>query len=485
MQVTETNQDGLKREFKVVIDASDLAQKVDLRLGELAHQVRIPGFRPGKVPTTVIKQRYGDAVLGEVMEQAVNDSASQALQERGMRPAMEPKIEVQEYKEGADLEYILAIEVLPDVEPMDFTALKLERVVAKVPDADIDQTLEHLAESHKDTRPVDEPRPAVVGDVVVIDFVGRIDGAEFAGGTAQDYHLELGAGMFIPGFEDQLLGKGPGDETTVGVTFPEAYGNEKLKGKPAEFSVSVKEVRETVPAVIDDAFAKANGLDSLATLRDNVRETLQQNYDQITRGRLKRDLLDKLAEGHDFAVPPGMVEIEFDTIWHQVEEARERGELDEEDKAKSEDELRAEYQSIAERRVRLGLLLSEVGQRASIEVTDQEVNQAVMAEAQRHPGQERAVFEIYQKNPNAKAHLRAPIFENKVVDYILELAKVEVQEVSAEALIKIAEGGEEPAPEQKADVKEKPASKAAARKSESKQGQAGESDAKQTDADPS
>jgi trigger factor len=465
MQVTETNQDGLKHEFKVVIDANDLAQKVDLRLGELAHQVRIPGFRPGKVPTKVIKQRYGDAVLGEVMEQAVNDSANQALQERGMRPAMEPKIEVQEYKEGADLEYTLAIEVLPEIEPMDFATLQLERVTTKVPDDDIDKTLEQLAGSHKDTKPVEEPRAAVAGDVVVVDFVGRIDGEEFPGGKAEDYHLELGSGMFIPGFEDQLLGKKAGEEVTVSVAFPEEYGNDDLKGKPAEFSVTVKEIRESVPAVIDDEFAKANGLESLSALRDSVRETLQSNYDQVTQGRLKRDLLDKLAEAHDFAVPPGMVEIEFEQIWSQIEEARKKDELEEEDKAKSEDELRAEYQEIAERRVRLGLLLSEVGQRAQIQVTDQEVNQAVMAEAQRHPGQEREVFEIYQKNPAAKAHLRAPIFENKVVDYILELAKVETREVSPEELLKPDEPESEAEPaksaKKKADVKKKPAKKKA------------------------
>lgn len=468
MQVTETNQDGLKHEFKVVIDASDLAQKVDLRLGELASQVRIPGFRPGKVPNNVLKQRYGDAVLGEVMEKAVNDSANQALQERNMRPAMEPKIEVQEYKEGADLEYTLAIEVLPEVEPMDFSTISLERVTAKVPEADIDQTLEHLAGSHKDTKPLEEPRAAVMGDIAVVDFVGRIDGKEFPGGAAEDYHLELGSGMFIPGFEEQLLGKNPGDEAVVTVSFPDDYGNDELKGKPAEFSVTVKEIRESVPAVIDDEFAKANGLDSLAALRDSVRDTLQNNYDQVTQGRLKRDLLDQLANAHDFAVPPGMVEIEFDTIWKQVEEAREKDELEEEDKAKSEDELRAEYQGIAERRVRLGLLLSEVGQRAKIEVSDQEVNQAVMAEAQRHPGQEREVFEIYQKNPGAKAHLRAPIFENKVVDYILELAKVEVREVSPEDLLKDDEAeseAEAEKPKKKADVKKKSAKKPAAKAS--------------------
>ncbi|HUT48191.1 MAG TPA: trigger factor [Alphaproteobacteria bacterium] len=465
MQVTETNQDGLKHEFKVVIDASDLAQKVDLRLGELANQVRIPGFRPGKVPTNVLKQRYGDAVLGEVMEQAVNDSASQALQERGMRPAMEPKIEVQEYKQGADLEYTLAIEVLPEVEPMDFTTIALERMIAKVPEADIDQTLEHLAGSHKDTKPLDEPRAAVIGDVAIVDFVGRIDGAEFPGGAAEDYHLELGSGMFIPGFEEQLLGKNAGEETGVNVSFPDDYGNDELKGKPAEFSVTIKEIRESVPAVIDDEFAKANGLESLAALRNSVRDTLQNNYDQVTEGRLKRDLLDKLAGAHDFAVPPGMVAIEFDTIWRQIEEAREKDELEEEDKAKSEDELKAEYQSIAERRVRLGLLLSEVGQRAKIEVTDQEVSQAVMAEAQRHQGQEREVFEIYQKNPAARAHLRAPIFENKVVDYILELAKVEVREVSPEDLLKADEAESAEEPEKKADVKKKSAKKSAAKAS--------------------
>jgi len=465
MQVTETNQDGLKHELKVVIEAKDLAAKIDNRLGELAHQVNVPGFRPGKVPPSVLKQRYGEAVLGEVMEKAVSDSANQAMQERGMRPALEPKIEVHDYKEGADLEYTLAIEVLPEVVPMDFKSVKLERLVAKIAEAEIDETLERLAGGQKKSKPVDEPRPAVLGDVVVVDFVGRIEGKEFSGGAAEDYHLELGSGMFIEGFEEQLLGKSPGDQVTVNVTFPTEYGNDELKSKPAEFSVTVKSLEETTPAVIDDEFAKTNGFDTLAALRDGVRDSLQSNYDSVTKGRLKRDLLDQLANGHDFPVPQGMVDLEFEIIWRQIEEAREKNELEDEDKAKSDDELKAEYSEIAMRRVRLGLLLSEVGQANNIDVTDQEVNQAVMAEAQQHPGHEREVFELYQKNPAAKANLRAPIFENKVVDYIVELASVEVREVSPEDLMKEDEAEPET---KKAPAKKKSTSKAAAKKGEAK-----------------
>ena len=429
----------------------------------------MPGFRPGKVPPNVLKQRYGEAVLGEVMEKAVSDSANQAMQERGMRPALEPKIEIQEYKEGADLEYTLAIEVLPEVVPMDFSTVKLERLVAKIPKR---KSMKHWIVWRVDKR---SRSPSMrFGRLCSATswwsiFVGRIEGKEFAGGAAEDYHLELGSGMFIEGFEEQLLGKSPGDQVTVNVTFPEEYGNDELKGKPAEFSVTVKSLEETIPAVIDDEFAKANGFDTLAALRDGVRESLRSNYDTITQGRLKRDLLDQLANGHDFPVPQGMVDLEFDIIWRQIEEAREKNELDDEDKAKSEDELKSEYGEIAKRRVRLGLLLSEVGQASNIEVTDQEVNQAVMAEAQRHPGHEREVFELYQKNPAAKANLRAPIFENKVVDYIVELAKVEDREVSPEDLMKDDEAEAEP---KKAPAKKKSATKAAAKKGWGQNGQA-------------
>ncbi len=468
MQVTETNQDGLKREFRVVIDAKDIETKMDTRLDEIAQQVRVPGFRPGKVPPQIMKQRYGDAVIGEILEKAVSDSASQAMAERDMRPAMEPKIEIQDYKVGADLEYTMAVELMPVFEPMDFAKIEIERLVTEVPDSDIDEAMGEIASRQKQNKPLEKPRQAMKGDVVVIDFVGSVGGEEFPGGAAEDHYLELGSESFIPGFEEQLVGKDAGEEVVVKIAFPADYGNEELAGKDAQFTVTIKEIREAVAVDIDEEFAKANGFDTLAAMNTAVRETLQSNYDTIARNRVKRVLLDKLADGHDFDVPEGMVTLEFDVIWEQIEKARKEGGLDPEDAAKSEDEMRTEYRDISARRVRLGLLLSEVGRRNTIEVSDQEISQAVIAEAQKHPGHEQEVMDIYQKSPAAKDNLRAPIFENKVVDFILELAQVNERKVTPEDLVKADDEVEEARPADKKAPKKKAAAAKTSKKTAAK-----------------
>jgi trigger factor len=453
MQITETNAEGLKREFKITVGATEMKERLASRLGELSRSVRMPGFRPGKVPSTVLRQRFGKALVDEVVTGAVSETANQAITDRGLRPALQPRIDVQDYKEGSDLEYTMAVEVLPEVEPMDFTKLELERLKVKIPDDEVEKTLERMAADRKVTKPVETPRAAKEGDVVVVDFAGRIEGKALPGLDAQGYHLELGSKSFIEGFEEQLVGKSPGDKATVGVTFPADYGNKDIAGKGAEFDVEIKELREVVPAKVDDELAKATGVENLDALRSSVRDALQRQYDAMTSGRLKRTLLDKLADNHHFAVPQGMLDLEFETIWSQVQEAKERGELEEEDKAKGEDALKAEYRDIAERRVRLGLLLSEVGQRNNITVSDQEMSQALMMEAQRHPGHEREVLELYRKNPQAVASLRAPVFENKAVNFILERAKVAEREVTADELMKEAaaetEGDAAPAKKEK------------------------------------
>lgn len=463
MQVTETNQDGLKREFKVVIDAKDIETKMKSRLDEIAQQVNVPGFRPGKVPPQIMKQRYGDAVIGEILDRAVSDSASQAMAERDMRPALEPKIEIQDYQVGADLEYTMAVELMPEFEPMDFAKIKIERLVTEVPDDHLDKAMDEIASRQKQNKPIEKPRKTKQGDVVVVDFAGRVDGQEFPGGAAEDHYLELGSDSFIPGFEEQLVGHDAGAETMVKVTFPEEYGNAELAGKDAQFTVTIKEIREPVAVDIDEEFAKANGFDTLAAMKTAVRETLQGNYDSLTRSRVKRVLLDALAEGHDFAVPEGMVGLEFDAIWEQIEKAREAGELDPEDAGKDEDTMRADYRDVSARRVRLGLLLSEVGRRNAIEVSDQEIGQAVFAEAQKHPGHEQEIMEIYQKNPAARDNLRGPIFENKVVDFILELAQVSERKVTPEELFKADDEVDLAKPAAK-----KPAKKQASAKASSK-----------------
>jgi trigger factor len=435
MQVTETNVDGLKREFKVVIASNDIEEKVQNRLNEIGRSVRLPGFRPGKVPMTVLRQRYGSAVRGEVLEQAVTDSSSQAMAERGMRPALQPQIEIVSFEEGTGLEYKMAVEILPDIKPIEFNQIEIERLRPEIDEAEIDQALERIAKSRRKTEPVQ--RPAQQGDAVVIDFVGRVDGTEFPGGAAQGYTLELGSGSFIPGFEDQLVGAQAGDKREVKVTFPADYGSAELAGKEAVFDVEVKEVREFKPVEINDDLATEIGMESLDELRKTVREQIERDYGAFARQKLKRALLDELAAKHDFPVPAGMVDAEFDVIWRQLQQEREQNkdEPGDEDAGKSEDELKAEYRAIAERRVRLGLLLAEVGRANNITVSQEEVNRALMDEARRHPGYERQVVEFYRNQPQALANLRAPIFEDKVIDFITEMAKVNERTIPAKELL--------------------------------------------------
>ncbi len=463
MQVTETETDGLKREFKVVIAASDIEEKLQHRLMELGSTVKVPGFRPGKVPVQVLKQRFGRSVLGEVVERAVTDGSSQALSERGLRPATQPRIEITAFDEGKDLEFTMALELLPDIKPIDFGDLKLTRFKVEVPDSEVDSALDHLAGHRKESKPLETPRKSESGDVLVIDFRGSVNGEELPGMAAEDHHLELGSSSFIEGFEDQLIGVDVDEEREVKVRFPDGYVNEKLAGQEAVFQVKVKEIRETQPAVIDEDFAKSLGEDSLDALKSKLRDQIGQDYEQASRTHLKRELLDKLAEAHDFVVPAGMVDIEFNTIWPHIEEAMKEGKLDEEDQDKSEDVLRSEYREIAERRVRLGLLLSEVGRVNNIDVSSEELNRALAMEARKHPGQEREVFEYFQKTPEAMANLRAPIFENKIVDFIVEMADTAEKGVTAEELRAALERGPDDASE--ADGKKKSAKGKAASKS--------------------
>jgi trigger factor len=435
MQITETNAEGLKREFTVTVASNDIEQKMQDRLSEIGRTIRLPGFRPGKVPMPVLRKRYGASVMGEVLEKAVSDSSAQAMRQHNLRPALQPKIEIVSFKEGTDLEYKMAIELLPEIKPVDFSELHLERLRPEIPEAEVDKAVQRIAEPNRKSAAVD--RPAASGDVLVIDFIGKVDGKEFPGGTVQAHSLELGSGRFIPGFEDQLVGAKAGEHREVRVTFPADYGSEELVGKPAEFAVEVKEVREKQALAVDDDLAKEMGFDALDGLRKAVREQLERDYGGVARQRLKRALLDQLAAKHDFPVPPGMVALEFEAIWKQFQEAREQNKDEVKDEAgKGDDELRIEYRAIAERRVRLGLLLSEVGRANAITVNQDEVNRALGEEARRHRGYERQVVEFYRNNPAALANLRAPIFEDKVVDFITEMATVVDKTVPIEDLLK-------------------------------------------------
>jgi trigger factor len=432
MQVTETVAEGLKREFTVVIPAQSFKERIETRLKDRQRSMRLPGFRPGKVPMVLVAKHWRQQVTGEELQSTIGDSSAQIVSDRGLRPAGQPKIEITNFSDDADLEYKMALELLPEIEPMDLSQLELTRTQVEVPDAEIDQALQRLATDQAKSEPVAEPRPAAKDDVVVADFVGRIDGVEFEGGKAEGHYIRIGSNQLIPGFEDQLVGALPGEKREVKVTFPADYPRRELADKQAVFDVEVKELRQLLPAAIDDELAKSLGLDSLEALRQRVREQLEGEYGAATRTRLKRQLLDKLAENHNFEMPPGMVEAEFQQIWSQVEADRQAGRTDPDDKDKSEDELKAEYRAIAERRVKLGLLLSEIGRRSQVEVKQDELGRAIMAEARRYPGQERKVIDFYQNNPDALARVRAPLYEDKVVDYILDTAKVTEHKISPE-----------------------------------------------------
>ena len=455
MQVNETLSEGLKREYKVVVEAAAMEAKVTSRLTDLAKQVQMPGFRRGKVPVKILRKTYGKQLLGEVLEQTVNEATTETIEKNELTPAMQPKIEVISFDEGSDLEYTIQLEVMPEFEPMDFGAISLEKLVADVDDSQIDDRVKSIAEQFKEFTEAAEGQEAQNGDTVIIDFKGRIDGEEFEGGNAEEHGLELGSNRFIPGFEEQLVGAKKGDEKAVTVTFPAEYQAEHLAGKKAEFAVTVREVKVPLPVTLDDALAEKLGLENLEALKTAVREQSEKDFAVVTRTKLKRELLDSLAENHDFDLPPTLVESEFEQIWTQVEEDLKRQDKTIEDLDKKEDEAKAEYRDIAVRRVRLGLLLSKVGQENNLTVTQDEVNRAMAEHAQNFPGQEQKIFELYQSNPEMRTQLEAPIMEDKVVDFILEMAQVNESKVSVEELLAQDEEDEsEPNGEVDADVKE-------------------------------
>ena len=445
MQVTETTADGLKHEMTVVIAAADIESRVTDRLNEIGRTIRLPGFRPGKVPLTVLRKRYGPSVMGEVLERTVSDSSTEAMRERNLRPALQPKIEIVSFNEGTDLQYKLAVEVLPQIELANLGEIQIERLKPEVPEAEIDSALERIAKQQRKAEPVE--RAAEKGNIVVMDFVGSVGGVEFPGGSAKDYSLELGSGSFIPGFEDQLIGIKAGEERLVKVDFPADYGAEDLAGKAAEFKVNASAIKAMADQPIDESLATAVGMENLKALRDVVRERIERDYSGLARQKLKRQLLDRLAERHHFTVPAGMVDIELDTIWRQyqaqLERAKQSG-AEQTETPKDEAAIKDEYKDIAERRVRLGLVLAEIGSKNNLNVTQEELNRSIAEEARRFPGQERNVVEYYRNNPGAVDGLRAPIYEDKVVDFILELAQVTDKPVSLKDLLAMEDEDETP-----------------------------------------
>ncbi len=440
MQVIEKSSEGLRREFNVVVTAAAVEERVNARLTEVGQQVRLPGFRPGKVPMDLLKKRFGQSVRGEVLERTIEESTQAAMTEKALKPALQPRVELVSFDEGKDLEFSIKVEVLPEIAASDFSSLNLTRDVAVASDTDIEKALDGIRRSRSTTEAITESRGAATGDVVVMDFIGRINGEPFEGGTAQGHELDIGNSKLIAGFDDQLIGVKAGETKEVKLKFPEDYPSPALAGKDAVFEVKVTELRSRKLPEIDDAFAKDLNAEDVATLRDRTRSAVQRQFDDMSRARLKRQLLDKLADSHSFDVPQGMVDAEFDAIWRQVEEAKRTNSLDTSDVGKSDDDLRKEYRAIAERRVRLGLLLSDVGQKNNISIASEDLSQAVMNEARRYPGQEAAVVNYFQNNPQAVETLRAPIFEEKVVDYIISQAKVSDNQVTPEELAKEPEG---------------------------------------------
>jgi len=441
MQVTQISGEGLSRVYGIKVGADELGAKLEAKILEIAPRMNLRGFRPGKVPPAHVRRIYGKALMGEVVEQTLDETSKQVLEDNGLRIAAQPDLKPQSNMDEViagheDLSYELNVEVMPDFEPVDPAGLKLERPVYTPSEAEVTEALDELAKQSRTYEPrAGKAAKAQDGDQVTIDFIGRIDGEPFEGGAATDAQLVLGSGQFIPGFEEQLVGHKAGDEVLVRVTFPQAYSVERLKGAAAEFTTQVKEVKAPIEAVADNALAERLGMGDLDALKNALKVNLESQYAGATRMKVKRALLDQLDSAHDFPLPPRMVEAEFAGIWSQVEAEKERGELAPEDAGKSEDELRAEYRKIAERRVRLGLVLAEIGRRGSVNVTEQELGEAMRQEAMRYGAQAQQVFELMRNNPNAQAQMRAPIFEEKVVDLILSRAKVTDKQVTKDELL--------------------------------------------------
>jgi trigger factor len=446
MQIVETLNEGLKRAYTLKIDRKDIEARVDGELKKVAPQIRMPGFRPGKVPANLVRKMHGPALEQQALETAIQEGVQQLLAEKNLRPAMQPSVELDEgFEPGKDAEVNVSLEVLPEVPAADIDGLNLERLTVPVEDGEIDETLKRIAAGNKQFEAAAKPTyKAKMGDLVVIDFVGKVDGVEFEGGKGEGLSLELGSGQFIPGFEDQLVGVKANDEKTVNVTFPDNYGAEHLAGKAATFDVTVNEVRTPKETALDDEFAKQLGLEGIDKLRELIKGQLEQEHNGLTRTHMKRKLLDQLAAAHDFEVPPSMVDAEFNQIWAQLEhEASHEADAD---KARAEMEAdRDDYRRIAERRVRLGLLLSEIGTKNGVEITSAEMNRLIAQAAQQYRPEDRERFIQYvRQEPMAAAQLRAPLFEDKVVDFLFSKASVtdrSVTRAEIEAEIEADEDG--------------------------------------------
>ncbi|WP_409431834.1 trigger factor [Litorimonas sp. RW-G-Af-16] len=439
MKIEELKAEGLSHTYAITVPKEDLETKLEAKIKEMQPQVSLKGFRPGKVPVAHIRKMFGQSIMKDLVEEVVNESSQKAINDNKIRPAGQPKIDLRANgddvtKGKADLEYQLTVESIPDFEVTDLEKLKFTRLVHEADDKELEEEVAKLGEGQKSYKKKAKTAKAKKGDAVLIDFVGTVDGVAFDGGAMEGHQLVLGSGAFIPGFEDQLIGVKAGDELDVKVTFPDPYQSADLAGKDAVFATKVIEVQGEQDAKIDDEFAAKFGLADLEALKAAVKTQYDGQLDMQSRMKLKRAILDELDKKHKFDLPPGMVEAEFSNIWAQVQAEKEAGQLDEDDAKKTDKQLEKDYRKIAERRVRLGLVLAEMGQKHEVQISNEELQQAMIAEARQYPGQEQQVIEFYQKNPQAIAQLRAPIYEEKVVDLIIEKSKVTEKKVDKETL---------------------------------------------------
>jgi len=435
MKVTELKSEGLSKSYKIIIPSNTINEAIKARLTEVAATAKIDGFRPGKIPMSIVKNRFGSQVSGEIVEKQVSDSMRKLFTDKKIKPAMQPKVDFEgKPLDGTDVKFTVNVEIMPEIKVEDFSKMKFERLVADVEEKDVSKALEDIASNQKAYSPLKKRRKSKIGDSVLIDFKGFLEGKVFEGGSAENHKLELGSGQMIPGFEDQLVGLNVNDKKNVEVNFPENYQKAEFSGKSAKFEVIIKDILEAEKAKINDELASRMGLPDLKALKEAIKSQIEINYKNTSRNRIKRDLLDKLSKQYSFEIPKSMLENENKVIWDRFLEDKKAGVIDAADKGKKDSVLKKEYSEIAERRVRLGLLLAEIGDENKITVTDDEIKNAVMQEARKYPGEENKVIEFYQKNPEAANAVRAPIFEEKVVDHIISKCTIKDIKVSVDKL---------------------------------------------------
>ena len=446
MKITKKTTKGLKREFDIKITSKEIEEKINLKLSEIALTAKIPGFRPGKIPTSILKARIGKEVRGEVLQSFIDEASKKAIQDENLQPVTKPSIEVKKYDEGSDLSVSLALEVMPAIKHIDFSKLKLLKSIAKVGDKEINEALDRIGKQNQQTQPLKKARKSKIGDTLVIDFEGKMNNVPFEGGAGKGHHLSLGSNSFIPGFEEGLVGLASGSNKELKLSFPKDYGMEKLAGKKVIFDVKVHEIREQIAVKFDDDFAKGLGMPGIKELKKAISDQISNEHNNITRSKMKKSLLDILDEKYNFDLPEGMIDQEYNSVCQTLNKEKKSKEVNHDhdhkhdqkhdhkvDENMTKDEKK-DAKNIAERRVKLGLLMGEIGRNNNLDISEEEINQAVMAEAQKYPGQEKQVLDYFKKNKEASQNLAGPLFEEKVFDFICEMAEVKEKVVSIEEL---------------------------------------------------